>query len=239
MQIDIPTGVVDAHVHTATFFPALNNITFTIKNLKKIMKTYKVAAALVMPGYNNNMALENKRLIKLSKSSDNFYVLLRDCGHEYLAKHLSDKVLGLKVNPSQSKARITNPCYVKHLEVLDDNSGILMVHCGRWLFMSAWYYALEVAVMYPNIKVIFGHMGGTHHKLSLACIGAAKKVPNIYLETSQTRQPLVLKTAVKEIPDRLLFGSDMPWGDYLTNLVSVKDFGYDVLRGNFEKLVGL
>lgn len=65
---------------------------------------------------------------------------------------------------------------------------------------------------FPQVPVILGHLGGVHW---LETIDLAKATPNIYLDLSATFTIIAPTMAIKEIPERVLFGSDAPYGDPL------------------------
>lgn len=68
----------------------------------------------------------------------------------------------------------------------------------------------ELAKTFPDVPVILGHMGGSNW---LTAVELAKEASNLYLDTSAYFSTLVLKIAVNEIPQKCLFGVDMPYGD--------------------------
>lgn len=249
MKFSIPERVCDSHVHVGTF-PNLN-VKFGLQDLKAVMAKYKVESAMVFSSIANPKK-ETKEIIK-NMEDMNLYCLVRDNHEKYntptflksLEKLLrSHRIVGMKINPSLERYRVTDNCYAGCLEVLNENKAILLLHCGRWVEMSGWHYGLEVARKYPKLKVILAHMGGTHPDLAFPAIEACKDVPNVYMDTSQTRQIIVIKKGIEALgPLRILFGSDMPWGNYLQNLVGIleldlsEDVKDKILRGNFNTLV--
>lgn len=72
---------------------------------------------------------------------------------------------------------------------------------------------LEIAALcgqYPQVPVIFGHMGGVNW---LDAIHLAKEHPNVYLDLSATYTAIAPRFAMQELPERTLFSSDAPYGD--------------------------
>lgn len=217
------------------------------------MLKYRLCSALVCSGP-VNLKKETFHIIKASKNNRQLYVLMRadlksyksPMYSKYMEKMLrtNSQVVGMKINPSTERHRVTEDVYTEPLEVLNDYGGVLLLHCGRWVEMSGWHYGVETAKKYTKIKVIFAHMGGTHPDLSFKAIEAAKTVNNIWMDTSQTRQLVVLKRAIQKLgAEKILFGSDMPWGNYLQNLVGILELNLSeavlnkVLRENFNKIV--
>lgn len=251
MKLYVPEGVCDAHVHIGKF-PRLK-VTFTIRDLQRIMDKYQIESALVFSGYINTEK-DTNRLVKTCGKDRRFYVLLRAPPTKYLeVEYVSrmekllqnnNQIVGVKINSSTEKHKSTAYIYKQLLRMLNDNHTVLLLHCGRWIEMSGWHYGIEIAKKYPNLKVILAHMGGTHPDLAFAAIEASKELPNVYMDTSQTRQIQVIKKGIEELgASRILFASDMPWGDYLQNLVGITQLDLDeeplqkVLRGNFNTLI--
>lgn len=252
VELTVAEDVCDAHIHVGEI-PDYR-VSFTIDDLTKIMDKYKIARSLVFSSFVNPENVTS-RLVEASRNDDRLYVLLRAQPVKYqdpqylrtMEKLLQDKsrVVGVKINPSLERHRLTDAIYTDLLAMLDDNEAVLLLHCGRWVEMSGWHYGVEVARKHPHIKVILAHMGGTHPDLSYPAIEAARGIPNIYMDTSQTRQVFVLREGVERLgASRIFFGSDMPWGNYLQNLLGVQELELlekdmnSILRENFNRIIG-
>jgi len=252
MKLDLPEGVCDVHVHAGEYFSRID-LSFPVEKLTKIMDKYRIESALVSSS-EANLEKETRRIIKALRNNQKLYALLRTDPpnyklHEYLRfmerlLQNNDRIIGLKVNPSTEKHRITDDIYKGPLEILNDCNAVLLLHCGRWVKMSGWHYGIEIAKQYPKIKVVLAHMGGTHPDLSFPAIEASRKLSNVYMDTSQTRQTVVIKRGIERLgAERILFGSDMPWGDYLQNLLGIVVLDLDestenrILKENFSSLV--
>lgn len=71
----------------------------------------------------------------------------------------------------------------------------------------------EIAVMarnYPKTPVILGHLGGCNWIETMELV---KAVPNLYLDTSAYYSTFILQTVINELPEKCIFGVDMPFGD--------------------------
>ena len=251
MRIEIPDHVCDAHVHVGEYFTRIEQ-SFPLNILLKIVNKYKIDKVLISPS-EVDPEKENKIIIKAAMNNKNVYALIRANAESYkqekflkfINKSLqSSKIVGLKINPSTEKHRITDPIYRRALEILNDYNLFLLLHCGRWVEMSGWHYGIEIAKQYPKMKLILAHMGGTHPDLAFPAIQASRPLSNVYMDTSQTRQIIVLKRGIETLgAERILFGSDMPWGDYLQNLVGILQLQLNesdlnnVLRENFYRLI--
>lgn len=251
MFISLPEGVCDVHIHVGSL-PQLK-VSFSLEDLVKIMDKWRIGKALVFSSY-VDPERETKQILKTIVTNRRLYGLVRVKPSNYqTSKFLkwlerllveNPRIIGVKINPSTEKHRVTEDLYRPCLEMLSDHEGVLLLHCGRWVEMSGWHYGVEVAKRYPRLKVILAHLGGTHPDLAFAAITASKDIKNIYMDTSQTRQINVIRTAIETLgPSRILFGSDMPWGDYVQNLVGLVQLNLSesviekVLRENFGRIV--
>ena len=96
------------------------------------------------------------------------------------------------------------------------------------------------AEMYPGVKTILGHGGGSYW---LETVELIKDRMNIYYDISALFSVLPLKFASKEFPERVLFSSDMPYGspyvarDTVEYVVEDKAVREMVLGGNILQLL--
>lgn len=251
MIITLPEDVSNAHVHVGTV-PGLR-LRFNLKDLTRIMDKWRIGHALVFSSH-VRPDLETSHIIKAMNNDRRLYGLVRSHPPNYSTPGFlkwftrllqeNSRVVGVKLNPSTEKHKVTETLYAPTLEILNDQEAVLLLHCGRWVEMSGWQYGIEIANKYPKIKVILAHLGGTHPDLSFEAIAASKEISNIYMDTSQTRQIDVIRHAIQELgSDRILFGSDMPWGDYVQNLIGIVQLALPetvmnkILRQNFNILI--
>ncbi len=251
VKVELPESVCDVHVHIG-FFPTLQ-VTMTLDQLYSVMDKYVIDSALVFSSW-FSPDQDTEKILKALEKDRRLYALIRSNLRDYRSQRFLNRlekllksnpqVVGMKFNSSTEKHRVTDPIYEGCLEVLNDCEAVLLIHCGRWVEMSGWHFGVQVARAYPHIKVILAHMGGTHPDLSLKAIEAAKNVRNVYMDTSQTRQTIVIKKGIETLgSSRILFGSDMPWGNYVQNLIVLQMLELsetvlnDVLRRNFNKIV--
>jgi len=103
-----------------------------------------------------------------------------------------------------------------------------------------------IASGYPRITFIMAHLGSfssQNWSEHLAAIDVAKRYANVYLETSSVILWRYLEMAVREVPDKLIFGSDGPDGDSRVELHEIwliklpKDLERKVLGGTVQRLV--
>jgi predicted TIM-barrel fold metal-dependent hydrolase len=108
----------------------------------------------------------------------------------------------------------------------------VLLHCGD----EEYTYPLQIeklARACPTAKIILGHMGGYFHVKE--AIRVAERCPNVYLETSATPYPQLIKEAVRRVgPKRVLFASDGPGCDPRLEVYKVELAG---LKKSEEKLI--
>ncbi len=100
----------------------------------------------------------------------------------------------------------------------------------------------NLAKKYPDVPVIIGHLGGVNW---LDVIKMTKETKNVYIDLSAFYTTVALSMTIKELPEKCLFSSDIPYGDLIISKFSIervcKDKGIvdQVLGGNIVKLLKL
>jgi len=82
-----------------------------------------------------------------------------------------------------------------------------------------------IAAEYPRISFIMAHLGnfGSHDWTEhVAAINVAKRYSNVYLDTSSVVFFRFLEMAAREVPEKLIFGSDGPELDSRVELYKVR-----------------
>ncbi|OXR42564.1 hypothetical protein B7C42_05341 [Nocardia cerradoensis] len=100
----------------------------------------------------------------------------------------------------------------------------------------------RLAARYPAVPLVVSQLGGTNW---MAAIEMVKDTPSMYVELSTANIIFAVRLAIREIPERTLFGSDAPYGDpvlarttveRVTPPGEVRDL---VLGGNLGQLLGI
>ncbi|MCD2348860.1 amidohydrolase family protein [Clostridium guangxiense] len=68
----------------------------------------------------------------------------------------------------------------------------------------------NLAKQYSEVPVVIGHLGGLNW---LDTIKMTKEVKNVYIDLSAFYAVIQLSMVIKELPDRCLFSTDLPFGD--------------------------
>lgn len=86
----------------------------------------------------------------------------------------------------------------------------IWVHTFDPVTMEGITLLMSLCEKYPEIPVIFGHLGGTNW---IEVIKFAKTHKNAYLDLSAAFASIATKMALIELPERCLFSSDAPYGE--------------------------
>lgn len=85
----------------------------------------------------------------------------------------------------------------------------VIVLCGEG-YLGMPEGALRLAELRPQLRLVVGLMGTCVHGTRL--IAMARRLPNVWLETSIQQSPQRVRAAVDALgPERVLFGSAYPW----------------------------
>lgn len=130
------------------------------------------------------------------------------------------------------------------LKALSDyeNSLPVWIHTFNPLTLDDISTIIRYSEKYPGLKIILGHGGGTYW---LETIELIRNRPDIYFDISASFSILPVKFAAQEFPDRILFSSDMPYGNpYLSReaveyIVKDKAVQRMILGENILKLLNL
>ena len=84
------------------------------------------------------------------------------------------------------------------------------VHTFHPVTMYGIKCLMSLCEKYPDIPVIFGHLGGSNW---MDVIKFAKGQDNAYLDLSAAFASIATKMALSELPERCLYSSDAPYGE--------------------------
>ncbi|MDD2980762.1 MAG: amidohydrolase family protein [Hespellia sp.] len=84
------------------------------------------------------------------------------------------------------------------------------VHTFNPVTMDGIKLLMGLCEKYPEIPVVFGHLGGTNW---IEVIKFARTHKNIYLDLSAAFASIATKMALIELPERCLYTSDAPYGE--------------------------
>jgi len=89
----------------------------------------------------------------------------------------------------------------------------VLIHSGHPPFSLPWSIG-ELAENFGEVKVVMLHMGHGHGVYIQSAINVAKRMPNVYLETSGMPMHSKIREAVELLGEkRVMYGSDIPFHD--------------------------
>jgi hypothetical protein len=200
--------IFDAHMHIGSY--PLFNVALDRDGLARLMEESGLTQCVVFAPDNGDV----KRAVD---SIDGAYALVwanpRVPGNIEEAIRLLDDpaFLGVKLHPLLDGYHPTDPSLHPLMEVVAERRLPVLVHTGHPIFTLPWSVE-ELAVAFPDARVIFGHMGHTNVVYINACIDIACRRDNVYLETSGMPMHTKVAEAVERVgPTRVLYGSDAPF----------------------------
>jgi predicted TIM-barrel fold metal-dependent hydrolase len=244
--------VIDTHTHFGPF-PGLFIPSLDDDNIIKVLRENGVNKAI----FSHHNTLLNKRpdcseLISVLNNNKGFLFGLLGYNPNFPEESLRiindnidmDNILGIKMHPSMHCCYPVDNKYTDFWKIADEKKLIVLTHswnpnvpnkAQRFSDPLLFEYILE---KYRNIKLILGHAGGrgdTIYKIP----DLMNKYKNLYVDFSgDVFKPGVVEYYCKNTdPERLLFGSDMPWVDARFSLSNI--VFSDISKKNKKGILGL
>lgn len=215
--------ICDAHVHLGKSGPwqPYINPTICLDALIPLFDKYKVERAVVFPNPNvgdrypemndyisKSVKKHPKRLVGFGRVDPR-----RDDATKELARIKKELGLtGLKLHPFVECFRPDHPFFDKLFRKANELHIPILFHTGDGF--SSPGLILKIAKRFQKLPIILGH-------LREASVAALKESQNVYVETSGTL-PDFIELAADIDEDRILFGSDVPYYRYPTQIAIVE-----------------
>ena len=110
----------------------------------------------------------------------------------------------------------------------------LFIHCDYPVDANDLHILFDLAKKFKKARMVIGHLGGDFW---IEAIEKAFACSNVYLDTSEVVNGTALQVAVRELPERVIFGSDFPW-DSPEAMLRRFDF-LDMDSGVKKRILGL
>jgi uncharacterized protein len=217
--------IFDAHMHVGDFGP-LFNVSLDRDGLAAIIEEFEYEGCCVFHP-------DNEYVRTVVESIPQAYGLV--WGNPRLPGYLAEaerflehpKFLGLKLHPLIDGYHPNEPGVHPLIELIEGRGMPVLVHCGHPIFTLPWSIE-ELAVRFPSVPVILGHMGHGNVVYINASIDVAARNPNVYLETSGMPMHTKIKEAVDRVGvERVLYGSDAPFHHPAVEILRVQVSGLD------------
>jgi len=122
------------------------------------------------------------------------------------------RLSGLKLHPMVECFRPDHPFFKRFFQKVNELDLPILFHSGDGF--SSPGLILKIAKKYPKLPMILGH-------LRESALSALKECENVYVETSGTLPDFIeLSADIDE--DRILFGSDVPYYRYPTQIAIIE-----------------
>ncbi|MEM3641723.1 MAG: amidohydrolase family protein [Candidatus Bathyarchaeia archaeon] len=215
--------ICDAHVHLGKSGPwqPYMNPNIYVSELIRLFDKYGVEQAIVFPNPNvgdkypemNDYIAEcvknyPKRLVGFGRVDPRREDAIRELNRIKNSLGLT----GLKLHPMVECFRPDHPFFSKFFKRADELKMPILFHSGDCF--SSPGLILKIAKKYPKMPIILGH-------LRESTISALRECENVYVETSGTL-PDFIELSVDIDEERVLFGSDIPYYRYPTQIAIVE-----------------
>jgi hypothetical protein len=215
--------ICDAHVHLGKSGPwqPYHDPTIYVADLIRLFNKYEVERAVVFPNPNvgdkypemndyiaNCVRKYPDRLVGFGRVDPR-----REDAVEELTRIKNQLFLtGLKLHPMVECFRPDHPFFNRFFQEAGKLGLPILFHTGDGFSSPA--LLTKIAKKYPKLPLILGH-------LKEAALNTMKQFDNSYVETSGTLPDFIeLATDIDE--DRILFGSDVPYYRYPTQIAIVE-----------------
>jgi len=237
-------NIVDAHTHLGDF--PLFNVKLDAESMIKIMDEYGIEKAVVF-------SLPNELTLKAVKKYPRRligFIWINPHQGEKALKQIDQAVLewgfkGIKMHPLLDAYLPDQEIVYPVMERARRYRIPVFFHCGHPPWSLPWHFS-SLADRFPDVTIILGHMGHGHIVYINGAIDVAKEHDNIFLETSGMPMHSKIKEAAEVLgADRVLYGSDMPFGHPAYEILKVKVSGISeeelrlVLRENILRILRL
>jgi len=250
--------IIDADCHISS--RKFDALAITAAELIAQMDRAGVDKALVWlkPPYNKEIAPENRAVHDAMRAypdrllgfgwvnprlgADAARATIKRCFEEY-------GFYGIKFNGAQDEYVIDDPTTLPLIEAAAAYGKPLAFHIGADFYENTHPIRLgRIAARFPELPFLMVHMGGAGvPALDRSAVEVAAVHPNITLIGSAIGERAILRALDVLGPDRLCFGSDMPFGLMHVQLAMVRALLRDysaaaqakVLGGNLAHVLGL
>jgi len=140
------------------------------------------------------------------------------------------RLRALKLHPICEFFYPSHPYLPPLFEVANEYNIPVLIHTDEGPLTNAAGY-LDLAQNFPNVPVVLYHLGGPN------AVQVAKRAPNVFLETSFAYQIHILGAARALGPERVIFGSDVPFNSPIPEIMKVTTIPDTLLSHEAKQLI--
>jgi predicted TIM-barrel fold metal-dependent hydrolase len=215
--------IFDSHMHVGEF-GGVFGVGIDANGLERLMREHDIDNGVVFYP-------DNAYVAEVVESIPGLYALVwgnpRVPGYvEEVARYLAHpKFIGLKLHPLIDGYLPNDPSVHPMIELVLEHDRPVLIHCGHPIFTLPWSIE-ELAVSFPEAKIVIGHMGHGNAVYIQASIDIAARNRNVYLETSGMPMHTKIREAYERVgKTRVLFGTDTPFHHPVVEIAKVQVSG--------------
>jgi uncharacterized protein len=217
--------IFDSHMHVGAFGSPFG-VSLDRDGIELLMREHEISNGVVFYP-------DNAYVAEVVESIPGLYALVwgnpRVPGYvEEVARWLEHpKFIGLKLHPLVDGYLPNDPSVHPMIELILERDQPVLIHCGHPIFTLPWSIE-ELAVSFPDAKIVIGHMGHGNAVYIQASIDIAARNPNTYLETSGMPMHTKIREAYERVGEtRVLFGTDVPFHHPVVEIAKVQVSGLE------------
>jgi predicted TIM-barrel fold metal-dependent hydrolase len=202
--------IFDAHMHVGDFGPMMN-VGVDTPGIAELMRDHDIDAGVL---FAPDAAQVQQTMDAIPGLVGLVWANPKQPGYVEDTARLLDtdpRFLGIKLHPTLDGYHPNDPSIHPLMQLLAERDLPVLIHCGHPVYSLPWSIE-ELAVAFPHVRVVLGHMGHGNVIYVNGAIDVAERNPSVYLETSGMPLHTKIKEAVDRVgPDRVMFGSDIPF----------------------------
>jgi predicted TIM-barrel fold metal-dependent hydrolase len=249
MKVGIPKRYegqkIDAHTHIGKF-GSWAGLESTAEELIAQMKLYNVKTSALFYADNEKVheavSKHPNELVGYVWPNPNE----KEKAVEITKKALRDwKFKGIKLHPLVHSFLPNDEIVYPIMEEARRSKVPVAIHSGHPPFSLPWSIG-ELAENFKDIKIVMLHMGHGHGVYIQAAINTARRLDNIYLETSGMPMHTKIKEAMEVVgSDRVMYGSDSPFHEPAVEIDRICSAGLNdaqleqIFYRNAQNILGL
>lgn len=206
--------IYDVHSH---FGPTSSGEVPNVTDLKNDLEKYGISKVGLSCLSGISTREQNDLIYELMQSEPDFiegyaYINPKDpAALEEIALCLGEyKMNGVKFHSwKQGYYPDNRPELIEIFELIEEYGVHVEMHVGTAPLSTPYIWG-EYAKRFPNINFLFTHTG--YYEFGMSSIEVARKLDNVWVETSGQMNPIVLKKSIEVLgSEKVVFGTDWPY----------------------------